>query len=72
MNIEENRDFYRNKVMLAPMVRINTLPMRLLCLKYGASIVYSQVYKILIIFCKLFEEIIDFKILNTKRVLNGD
>ena len=30
-------DFYRNKIMLAPMVRIGSLPMRLLCLDYGAG-----------------------------------
>ena len=35
---------YDNKIMLAPMVRIGTLPMRLLALRYGADIVYSEVY----------------------------
>ena len=34
---------YANKIMLAPMVRIGTLPMRLLALRYGADIVYSEV-----------------------------
>ena len=34
---------YDNKLMLAPMVRIGTLPMRLLTLRYGADIVYSEV-----------------------------
>ncbi len=34
---------YSNKVMLAPMVRIGTLPSRLLALEYGADIVYSEV-----------------------------
>lgn len=34
---------YSNKVILAPMVRIGTLPTRLLALKYGADIVYSEV-----------------------------
>lgn len=34
---------YANKVMLAPMVRVGTLPMRLLALDYGADIVYSEV-----------------------------
>ncbi|XP_052233226.1 tRNA-dihydrouridine(20) synthase [NAD(P)+]-like [Dreissena polymorpha] len=48
---------YRNKVILAPMVRIGTLPTRLLALKYGADIVYT-------------EEIIDRKILNTERIEN--
>lgn len=27
---------------LAPMVRVNTLPMRLLALEYGADLVYSE------------------------------
>lgn len=35
-------NFYTNKLMLAPMVRINTLPMRLLALKYGADLVYTE------------------------------
>ena len=39
---------YANKLVLAPMVRIGTLPSRLLALKYGADIVYS-------------DEIIDYK-----------
>lgn len=34
---------YANKVILAPMVRIGTLPSRLLALKYGADIVYCEV-----------------------------
>lgn len=34
---------YSNKVILAPMVRASTLPMRLLALQYGADIVYSPV-----------------------------
>lgn len=34
---------YRNKLVLAPMVRVNTLPMRLLALEYGADIVYRFV-----------------------------
>ena len=34
---------YSNKAILAPMVRIGTLPARLLALKYGADIVYSEV-----------------------------
>lgn len=51
-------DFYSNKVMLAPMVRIGTLPTRLLALDYGADLVYG-------------EEIIDFKIMRCKRLVNG-
>ena len=34
---------YTNKVILAPMVRVCTLPMRLLALEYGADIVYCEV-----------------------------
>jgi len=34
---------YRDKVILAPMVRICMLPMRLLALHYGADIVYCEV-----------------------------
>ena len=34
---------YEGKVILAPMVRIGTLPTRLLALKYGADIVYAEV-----------------------------
>lgn len=40
------------------MVRVGTLPFRLLCQQYGADIVYS-------------EELIDKKLLKTKRVING-
>lgn len=48
---------YRNKLILAPMVRISMLPMRLLALDYGADIVYC-------------EEIIDYKMLQCTRVQN--
>ncbi|XP_044932143.1 tRNA-dihydrouridine(20) synthase [NAD(P)+]-like isoform X3 [Mustela putorius furo] len=48
---------YRNKLILAPMVRVGTLPMRLLALDYGADIVYC-------------EELIDLKMLQCKRVVN--
>lgn len=34
---------YTNKIILAPMVRIGTLPMRLLALRYGADLVYCEV-----------------------------
>jgi len=34
---------YCRKIILAPMVRIGRLPTRLLALKYGADIVYSEV-----------------------------
>ena len=45
---------YEGKVILAPMVRIGTLPTRLLALKYGADIVYAEV-KLDIIFCHIHE-----------------
>ncbi|XP_011138804.2 tRNA-dihydrouridine(20) synthase [NAD(P)+]-like isoform X1 [Harpegnathos saltator] len=45
---------YENKLILAPMVRIGTLPMRLLALDYGADIVYT-------------EELIDWKLLRSIR-----
>ncbi|XP_073941684.1 dihydrouridine synthase 2 isoform X1 [Choristoneura fumiferana] len=48
---------YENKLILAPMVRIGTLPMRLLALRYGADIVYT-------------EELIDWKFLRSKRRIN--
>uniref|UniRef100_H2YFU7 DRBM domain-containing protein n=1 Tax=Ciona savignyi TaxID=51511 RepID=H2YFU7_CIOSA len=48
---------YKNKVILAPMVRIGTLPTRLLALKHGADIVYS-------------EEIIDHRFIHCKRYVN--
>ncbi len=34
--------FFTNKLVLAPMVRIGTLPARLLALRYGADIVYTE------------------------------
>lgn len=48
---------YKNKIILAPMVRVGTLPMRLLALEYGADIVYS-------------EELIDWKFLKSVRRVN--
>ena len=45
---------YRGKMILAPMVKIGTLPFRLLCLSYGADLVYT-------------EEIIDWRILRSER-----
>ena len=35
---------YANKLILAPMVRVGTLPTRLLALQHGADIVYSEVH----------------------------
>ncbi|XP_003223003.1 tRNA-dihydrouridine(20) synthase [NAD(P)+]-like [Anolis carolinensis] len=48
---------FRNKAILAPMVRVGTLPMRLLALDYGADIVYC-------------EELIDIKMVQCKRIVN--
>ncbi|XP_071450145.1 tRNA-dihydrouridine(20) synthase [NAD(P)+]-like [Hetaerina americana] len=48
---------YRNKVILAPMVRAGTLPLRLLSLDYGADIVYC-------------EELIDWKLIRSARKVN--
>ncbi|XP_067640494.1 tRNA-dihydrouridine(20) synthase [NAD(P)+]-like isoform X2 [Eurosta solidaginis] len=49
---------YRNKVIMAPMVRVGTLPMRLLALEFGADIVYT-------------EELIDLKLMRCKRRVNA-
>ncbi|KAL0332396.1 UNVERIFIED_CONTAM: tRNA-dihydrouridine(20) synthase [NAD(P)+]-like [Sesamum calycinum] len=48
---------YRNKLVLAPMVRVGTLPFRLLAAEYGADITYG-------------EEIIDHKLLKCERRIN--
>src|SRR5688500_12070818 len=57
-SLARNPDRYRGKVILAPMVRIGTLPSRILALDYGADLVYS-------------EEIIDFKLLRCTRHINN-
>ena len=41
---------YRNKLILAPMVRCGTLAFRLLALEYGADIVYTEYIYIYIIY----------------------
>lgn len=56
--MEKRKLNYENKLILAPMVRIGTLPMRLLALDYGADIVYT-------------EELIDWKLLRSFRRKNG-
>ncbi|KAF6157879.1 hypothetical protein GIB67_015195 [Kingdonia uniflora] len=48
---------YKNKLILAPMVRVGTLPFRLLAAQYGADITYG-------------EEIIDHKFVNCERRIN--
>lgn len=50
-------EMYRDKFVLAPMVRTNSLPFRLLCLKYGADLVYT-------------EELIDYRLCSCKRLEN--
>lgn len=50
---------YAGKLILAPMVRCGTLPLRLLSLRYGADIVYS-------------EELIAWKLRQCERVVNGE
>ncbi|XP_048371641.1 tRNA-dihydrouridine(20) synthase [NAD(P)+]-like isoform X2 [Sphaerodactylus townsendi] len=57
MTVNTSSLCFRNKAILAPMVRVGTLPMRLLALDYGADIVYC-------------EELIDLKMLQCKRVVN--
>lgn len=52
-----NFDYY-NKIILAPMVRASKLPMRLLALRYGADLVYT-------------DELIDLSLLCAKRRENG-
>ncbi|KAL8472775.1 hypothetical protein ACS0TY_029198 [Phlomoides rotata] len=48
---------YRDKLVLAPMVRVGTLPLRMLAAEYGAEITYG-------------EEIIDHKLLKCERRIN--
>ncbi|KAE8010445.1 hypothetical protein FH972_006816 [Carpinus fangiana] len=48
---------YENKLVLAPMVRVGTLPLRLLAAQYGADITYG-------------EEIIDHKFVKCERRVN--
>ncbi|XP_022667077.1 tRNA-dihydrouridine(20) synthase [NAD(P)+]-like isoform X2 [Varroa destructor] len=48
---------YSGKTILAPMVRIGTLPIRLLALECGADLVYS-------------EELIDYRLLKCRRIEN--
>ncbi|CAD5210266.1 unnamed protein product [Bursaphelenchus xylophilus] len=50
-------DFYKNKVILAPMVKAGRTPFRALCSEYGADLVYT-------------EEIVDQKFLQCTRTRN--
>ncbi|KAK9767041.1 tRNA-dihydrouridine synthase 2 [Basidiobolus ranarum] len=54
---DDASDFYRNKVMLAPMVRVGSLPLRMLALEYGADLVYTP-------------EMIDKRVIGSTRVVN--
>jgi tRNA-dihydrouridine synthase 2 len=54
-----NLSTLKNKLILAPMVRICTTPFRLLCLKYGADLVFT-------------EEIIAKKLRFSEKVYNED
>lgn len=56
---------YRNKNILAPMVRCGCLPFRLLALEYGADLVYSE-YLSFIIFVVVLKKVLIILIL-TKR-----
>jgi tRNA-dihydrouridine synthase 2 len=49
---------YANRILCGPMVRISSLPFRLLALEYGADIVFS-------------EELVDFRLIQCVRVENG-
>ncbi|CAM9377686.1 unnamed protein product [Scytosiphon promiscuus] len=58
MGVEDEVDrLYRNKVILAPMVRAGTLPLRALALRYGADTVFT-------------EEVIDRRVVNAVRTEN--
>ncbi|CAM9478716.1 unnamed protein product, partial [Laminaria digitata] len=58
MGVEDAADrLYRDKVILAPMVRAGTLPLRALALRYGADTVFT-------------EEIIDRRVVNAVRTEN--
>lgn len=49
---------YKNAIIVAPMVRVCTLPFRLLAIDYGVDLIYT-------------EETIDFKMLRSVRKDNG-
>ncbi|KAJ3006178.1 hypothetical protein HKX48_000254 [Thoreauomyces humboldtii] len=53
----EKNTSYSHKLILAPMVRVGTLPMRLLALHYGADLVYSP-------------ETVDRRLIKSDRVVN--
>lgn len=49
---------YKNAIIVAPMVRVCTLPFRLLAIDYGVDLIYT-------------EETIDFKMLRSVKKDNG-
>ncbi|KAJ2827222.1 tRNA-dihydrouridine synthase 2, partial [Coemansia furcata] len=53
----EWRDRYRSRFFLAPMVRVGTLPMRLLCQQYGADLLWAP-------------EIVDKSIVGSERIVD--
>ncbi|KAG7232580.1 hypothetical protein INR49_008376 [Caranx melampygus] len=59
---------FRGITALAPMVRVGTLPMRLLALDYGADVVYCEVRRE---GGREEEELIDIKMAQCQRVVNG-
>ncbi|VDM51673.1 unnamed protein product [Angiostrongylus costaricensis] len=58
MGATSGSSLFANKVIMAPMVRAGRTPLRLLALKYGADLCYT-------------EEIIDQKLLSSTRVVNN-
>ncbi|CAJ0962869.1 unnamed protein product, partial [Mesorhabditis belari] len=57
MPAPRDENFYKNRYIVAPMVRAGRTPLRLLCLEYGADLVYT-------------EELVDQKLLSCKRIEN--
>jgi tRNA-dihydrouridine synthase 2 len=55
--INNSKLWFKNGFLLAPMVRLGTTPFRLLALRHGADVVFT-------------EEIISFKLANCDRVEN--
>lgn len=57
---------FEGKAILAPMVRISSLPMRALCLEYGAGICWTLICVDIV----FGPEIVDKKIIASRRLLN--
>ncbi|KAK6726412.1 hypothetical protein RB195_004622 [Necator americanus] len=58
MSVAGDSSLYEDKIVLAPMVRAGRTPLRVLALNYGADLCYT-------------EEIVDQKLLSSKRVVNN-